>query len=74
VPVEEQVVAIFAGVRGHLDRVPIGDVTRFEQQLRAEIKAKAPGIVDAIRRERELSKETEANLEAFLAQFTKTFA
>src|SRR4029079_13360705 len=35
-PVEEQVVVIFAGVRGFLDRVKIEDVTRFEQALRSE--------------------------------------
>src|SRR5204862_6717839 len=31
VPVDEQVVVIFAGTRGYLDRVNVGDVTRFEQ-------------------------------------------
>jgi F-type H+-transporting ATPase subunit alpha len=74
VPVEEQVVAIFAGVRGYLDKVPINHVVRFEQQLRADVKAQAPGIIEAIRRDRELSKETEANLAAFLDKFVSTFA
>src|SRR5882762_6407297 len=41
VPVEEQAVVIFAGVRGYLDKVPINNVVRFEQQLRADIKAQA---------------------------------
>jgi F-type H+-transporting ATPase subunit alpha len=74
VPVEEQVVVIYAGVRGYLDKVPIGNVVRFEQQLRADVKAQAPGIIEAIRRDRELSKETEANLAAFLDKFLTTFA
>jgi len=74
VPVEEQVVAIFAGVRGYLDKVPTNQVVRFEQQLRADIKAQAPGIIEAIRRDRELSKETEASLAAFLDKFVATFA
>jgi F-type H+/Na+-transporting ATPase subunit alpha len=74
VPVEEQVVVIFAGVRGYLDKVPTNHVVRFEQQLRADVKAQAPGIVEAIRRDRELSKETEANLAAFLDKFVSTFA
>jgi F-type H+/Na+-transporting ATPase subunit alpha len=74
VPVEEQVVVIFAGVRGYLDKVPTNHVVRFEQQLRADVKAQAPGIIEAIRRDRELSKETEANLAAFLDKFVSTFA
>jgi F-type H+-transporting ATPase subunit alpha len=74
VPVEEQVIAIFAGVRGYLDKVPTNLVVRFEQQLRADVKAQAPGIIEAIRRDRELSKETEANLAAFLDKFVSTFA
>jgi F-type H+-transporting ATPase subunit alpha len=74
VPVEEQVVVIFAGVRGYLDKVPLPLVVRFETQLRAEIKSKAPDIIEAIRRERELSKDTEAKLAAFLESFVKNFA
>src|SRR3954470_15628310 len=37
-PVEEQVVVIFAGVRGYLDRIPVDAVTRFEQGLLALIR------------------------------------
>jgi F-type H+-transporting ATPase subunit alpha len=74
VPVEEQVIVIFAGTRGYLDKVPVNDITRFEQQLRADIKSKAPEIVEAIRKDRELSKDTEAKLQAFLESFVKTFA
>src|SRR6184192_3107948 len=39
-PVEEQVVAIYAGVRGFLDAVKVADVTRFEQQMLGELRAK----------------------------------
>jgi F-type H+-transporting ATPase subunit alpha len=74
VPVEEQVVVIFAGVRGYLDKVPVNAVVRFEQQLRSEVKSKAPDIIDAIRKERELSKGTEAKLDSFLDSFVKNFA
>jgi F-type H+/Na+-transporting ATPase subunit alpha len=73
-PVEEQVVAIFAGVRGFLDRVKVEDVTRFEQALRSEVKAQAPEILEAIRSKREIDKETEEKLTRFLEAFVKTFA
>jgi F-type H+-transporting ATPase subunit alpha len=73
-PVEEQVVAIFAGVRGFLDGVRVEDVTRFEQQLLSEIRAKHADILAAIRDKRELSSETEGKLMAVFNQFTKNFA
>jgi F-type H+-transporting ATPase subunit alpha len=73
-PIEEQVAVIFAGVRGYLDRVAVNDVTRFETTYRAEIKAKAPDILEAIRKEREISSATEEKLKNFLDQFVKTFA
>jgi F-type H+-transporting ATPase subunit alpha len=72
-PVEDQVVAIFAGVRGYLDRVAINDVTRFEQQLLAEVKAKAPDILVDIRDKRELTAATEEKLKTFMDGFSKAF-
>jgi len=74
VPVEEQVVAIFAGTRGYLDKVEVADVTRFEAQMLGELRAKAPKILDSIRDKRELSQDTEKELMAFLDGFTKAFA
>ncbi len=73
-PVEEQVASIFAGVRGYLDKVATGDVTRFEKKFREELKAKAPELLDSIRNTREVTKETEEKLSAFLDQFAKSFA
>src|SRR5918994_1831781 len=40
-PIEDQGVAIFAGTRGYLDRVPVSEVGRFEQAFRSEVKAQA---------------------------------
>jgi F-type H+-transporting ATPase subunit alpha len=73
-PVEEQVAVIFAGVRGYLDRVNVTEVTRFEQAYRTELKAKAPDVLEAIRKEREISNATEEKLKGFLDQFMKTFS
>ncbi len=72
-PVEEQVVAIFAGVRGYLDGVEIGDVRRFETALLSEVRAKAGELLDAIRDEGELSEHSEAKLKELLDGFTKSF-
>ncbi len=73
-PVEEQVVSIFAGVRGYLDAIKLGDITRFERGLLDEVRAKGQNILEAIRTSREISQDTEAKLKAFIEAYTKTFA
>ncbi|MFZ4405878.1 MAG: F0F1 ATP synthase subunit alpha, partial [Paracraurococcus sp.] len=74
VPVEEQVVAIFAGTRGYLDKIPVTSVGAFESRMLGELKAAAPAILDAIRTDREIKKPTEEKLIAFLDGFAKSFA
>ncbi|TDH61778.1 F0F1 ATP synthase subunit alpha [Dankookia rubra] len=74
VPVEEQVVSIFAGTRGYLDRIPVNSVGAFESRMLGELKSAAPEILDAIRSDREIKKPTEDKLVAFLDGFAKSFA
>ena len=73
-PVEEQVVAIFAGVRGYLDDVPVRDVVRFEQAFLAEVRAKHADVLEAIRSEQKLTDETEGKLKSILDGFAKAFS
>jgi len=73
-PVEEQVVAIFAGVRGYLDSIKTEDVTRFETALMSEIRGKHGDILKSIREQKEITNETEAKLKSVFDQFVKTFA
>jgi F-type H+-transporting ATPase subunit alpha len=73
-PVEEEVIAIYAGVKGYLDKLDIKDVGRFEKGLLAEIKSKQPGILSTIAAEKQISPQTEEKLKAFLEGFTKSFA
>jgi len=74
VPVEEQVVSIFAGTRGYLDKLPVNAVGEFERRMLSELKAAKPEILEAIRSEREIKKPTEDALVGFLDGFTKSFA
>ena len=74
VPVEEQVVVLFAGVRGHLDAIEVADVGRFEEGLLSEIRDKGAGILGAIREESELSDETEEKLKNFIEDYARTFS
>jgi F-type H+-transporting ATPase subunit alpha len=72
--VEEQVVSIFAGTRGYLDKVDVAQVTRFEAAMIGEIKARKPEIIAAIRDKREIAPDTEKALTAFLDDFARAFA
>ena len=74
VPVEEQVVSIFAGTRGYLDTIPVSDVSRFEASMLRELRATHPELLTAIRTEQEISPDVEKALSEFLDGFVKTFA
>ena len=74
IPVEEQVLAIFAGVRGYLDKLDVNRVGAFEAQFLSDLKAREPGLVEAVRNDREIKPETEKQLIAFLDGFARTFA
>jgi F-type H+-transporting ATPase subunit alpha len=72
--VEEQVVVIYAGVKGYLDGVEVGKIRAFEEQFLNDIRSTGSDILDAIRTEKVLSEATETKLKAFLDKFAKTFA
>ena len=72
--VEEQVVVIFAGTRGYLDNVSVNKVGQFERQLLAELRSRHPEVINAIRDDREIKKDTEDKLVAALDAFAKSFA
>ena len=73
-PVEEQVVAIYAGVRGHLDTIKIPEINRFEAQLLDHIRGNHADILAAIRDTGDLSEETDGRLADIVSAFVKTFA
>jgi F-type H+-transporting ATPase subunit alpha len=73
-PIEEQVVAIFTGVRGYLDKIDVGRVGAFESQFIAQLKAEKPDILDAIRTQLEIKPDVEKSLIAFLDNFAKNFS
>jgi F-type H+-transporting ATPase subunit alpha len=72
--VEDQVISVFAGTRGYLDNIAIEKIGAFEAQLLSEIKAREPGIIDAIRKDQQIKPETEKSLIAFIENFARTFA
>jgi F-type H+/Na+-transporting ATPase subunit alpha len=72
-PIEEQVVVIYAGVNGYLDQIDLGDVTSFEQGLLTDMRANHSDILSSIRDEQAISDETGAKLKSGLENYTKTF-
>ena len=73
-PVEEQVVAIFAGTRGYLDEVPVDQVTRFESEFLAQMRSKHGDLLAKIREAQKLDEETEKELGGILQQFAGNFS
>ncbi|NUT94281.1 MAG: F0F1 ATP synthase subunit alpha [Saccharothrix sp.] len=76
VPVEEQVVSIFLGTKGHLDSVPVNDVRRFEGEFLEHVRRNHDVILSSIRESKTLSEDTEKGIvdavNAFKQQFTAT--
>jgi F-type H+-transporting ATPase subunit alpha len=73
-PIEEQVVAIYAGVRGHLDEVAVTDINRFEVQLLDHIRSNHADILASIRDTGDLNEDTDSRLGEIVSAFVKTFA
>src|SRR5579862_3578593 len=73
-PVEEQVVSIFAGVHGYLDAIPVNQIGRFEQELLRAMRAKNPQFLEGIRTQKALTPELEGILKQALDDTSKSFA
>ncbi len=72
-PVEEQVVSIYAGTKGYLDKLPVGKVTEFERRMLGDLKARHPDVLSSIRDTREMKPDVEKALVGFLDGFAKNF-
>uniref|UniRef100_A0AC35TPH2 ATP synthase subunit alpha n=1 Tax=Rhabditophanes sp. KR3021 TaxID=114890 RepID=A0AC35TPH2_9BILA len=71
--IEEQVAVIFAGVRGHLDKIEPSAINKFEKDFLAHIRANETALLKTIREEGQLSPDTEAKLKALAQNFVASF-
>jgi F-type H+-transporting ATPase subunit alpha len=71
-PVEEQVVAIYAGINGWLDEVPVAQVPRYHDELREHLRTEGT-VYEAVRSTGDLAGETEDKLKAELEHFKGVF-
>ena len=72
-PMEEQVISIYAGVNGFLDKVSIENISKFENELMVLIKSSHKDILKSIRDEKALTDSTEEKLKKAIEVFLKTF-
>jgi len=72
-PMEEQVVALWAGNEGYLDKIPAGQVPRFQDELREHLRAQGE-LYKAIRETGELSEETEQQIRSEIDRFSNSFS
>jgi len=73
-PIEEQVISIYTGVRGYLDKLPVSAVQRFEAELLRLMRSKHKEVLDAIRTGKQITPEIETKLKFILDEFSKSFA
>ena len=71
-PAEEQVVAIYAGINGWLDDVPVGQVPRYHDELREHLRTEGT-VLKEIRESGDIAEETEEKLKAELEHFRGVF-
>jgi len=73
-PVEKQVLIIYAGTNGHLDPVPVADVQRYEQELYRHFDTRQPQVLAALREKKVLDDRLRADIDAALKEFGAGFA
>ena len=71
--VEQQVLIIFAGVKGYLDKISVNDVTKFESFLLEQMKDKGKDIISKIDKEQSINDQLENEINIFLEKVVADF-
>jgi F-type H+-transporting ATPase subunit alpha len=72
-PVEKQVVIIFAGTNGHLDAIDTSDVRRYEEELYRFLETRRPGVLTGIAEKKQIDDQLKGEVTAALQEFAKEF-
>ncbi len=72
-PVEKQVILIYAGTRGFVDKLPVDSLHDYEQELYRTFDDSHAGLMQSIRDKMEITAEIEAELKTALTEFTDKF-
>merc|ERR1712150_404354 len=71
--VEEQVSVIYAGVKGHLDKLEPARITKFEKEFLAHLRASQQELLTTIRKDGRITEETDAKLKECVTTFVAGF-
>ena len=71
--VAEQVLTIFAGVRGYLDDIDLKNIEDFENQLLEKCKSEKPEIIESISSSGKLDEDIEKNLSSLINDLKEKF-
>ena len=72
-PVEEQVISLYAGTRGYMDDLPVEAVRKFEDGLLEFMRNQKADILNEIKETGDLSAELDKKISAAIDEFKKTF-
>jgi len=72
-PFQDQVICIYAGTRGYLDKLAVSDVGPYQEKLLAHTKASASHLLDQIKKEGEINADLDAQLKDLMVKFTAEF-
>jgi proton translocating ATP synthase F1 alpha subunit len=70
IPAERQVITIYAATKGYMDKLPLKAIGAFETELQAQVD---PSLLATIKKEKAISKETDAVIKTFMEKFTANF-
>jgi len=73
IPVEKQIVSIFAGTNGYLDEIPLEHVDRFEREFLEVMELKHADLLNEVAQRKDLSDDLAGKLRTVLQQFTDSF-
>ncbi|OGW34291.1 MAG: F0F1 ATP synthase subunit alpha [Nitrospirae bacterium GWD2_57_9] len=72
-PVEQQILVIFAGANGYVDDVPVNAVKKFEQELLRFAASKHQALLNDIKTKKQIDDDIKARAKAAIEEFKKTF-
>lgn len=73
IALEEQVAAIYVGVKGYLDKVNVKDVTTFEEEFIRKLRSQNSDILESIKKEQKITEANEAKLQKAIQEFLEIF-
>jgi len=71
--VEKQVLVIYAGTKGFVDKLPVDSLGEYEKELYAHVESKHPEILKTIQEKKAITDDLKPKLDAMLKEFAENF-